>query len=219
MNTAVYMRVSTTKQTTESQRGAVDSYLAQTGVTAVMYEELPESGAGIVNRPVYLRLLEDIRAGKVNRLVVYALDRLTRDSTEAMELIFLLDRLKVELICISQNALSMEESFPLRRTVQAMFADIAQMERKVIRARLAAGRKKAQAAGIIFGKPPKLTAEKVAAILALYGEGYLLSNGQRRRHSIRSIALQLGIPKSTVHEVITDGTDVAKRLKAASKAV
>ncbi len=72
---AVYLRVSTDRQTVENQRAEVEQLARARGYEPIPYEET-ESAAK--RRPVFDRMLADARAGKLGAVVIWALDRLHR---------------------------------------------------------------------------------------------------------------------------------------------
>src|SRR6266849_6224685 len=74
---AAYVRVSSRSQDHAMQRHAVERAAAARGdEVRVWYSE--KRSAKVLARPVLDRLRADVRAGKVSKLYVYRLDRLTR---------------------------------------------------------------------------------------------------------------------------------------------
>ena len=92
MNAAVYLRVSTDRQTVENQRRAVEDLACARGYEPIVYEE-SESAAKA--RPVLDQLLDDVRVGKRQAVVVWALDRLHRSMAGCIDTVLELDRLSV----------------------------------------------------------------------------------------------------------------------------
>src|SRR6516165_6270605 len=78
---ALYLRVSTDRQTAENQLAEVQQLVAARGFEPVIYEEV-ESAAKA--RPVLDRMLADVRAGRVHAVAVWALDRLHRSMAGAI---------------------------------------------------------------------------------------------------------------------------------------
>lgn len=72
---ALYLRVSTDRQTAENQVDEVTRLAVARGYEPVVYEEV-ESAAKA--RPVLDRMLADVRTGRVHAVAVWALDRLHR---------------------------------------------------------------------------------------------------------------------------------------------
>ncbi|WP_312118460.1 recombinase family protein [Brevibacillus reuszeri] len=97
MRTAVYMRVSTDDQAKEgfsipAQRERLLSYIhSQDWTLADIYSDEGVS-AKDTNRPELTRLLEDVRAGQIDVVLVYRLDRLTRSVLDLYQLLQEFDR-------------------------------------------------------------------------------------------------------------------------------
>src|SRR4051812_40095580 len=75
----IYERVSSLKQDTASQHADLDSYARQQeqqGNVVVWYSD--KATGKTMNRPGFKRLEDDLRCGKVQRVVVWRLDRLGR---------------------------------------------------------------------------------------------------------------------------------------------
>src|SRR6266567_9533738 len=94
MHTAIYVRVSTEGQRTDSQEQELRRYCRHRGwKNPVVYAD-KISGARS-SRPELNRVMQDIRGGRVRRLVVYKLDRLGRSLTHLALILDELNRLKV----------------------------------------------------------------------------------------------------------------------------
>ena len=93
MNTALYVRVSTESQTTNSQETELRRYCRQRGWKNPLIYSEKISGAK-ASRPELDRLIRDARAGKIERLLVFKLDRLGRSLTHLALIIEELDRLR-----------------------------------------------------------------------------------------------------------------------------
>ena len=66
------------------------------------YDTMVDSG-GNTERPALQRLLEDIRAGKIEIIVVYKVDRLTRSLADFAKLVELFDQHSVSLVSVTQQ--------------------------------------------------------------------------------------------------------------------
>jgi len=85
MDCAIYTRVSTDTQaekdfsSCEAQEEKIRSFIKSQNNWKVfkVYSDLGFSGANL-NRPALQELLEDIKQGKINIVLVYKIDRLTR---------------------------------------------------------------------------------------------------------------------------------------------
>ena len=69
---------------------------------ANMYDDGGLSG-GTMERPALKRLLEDIQAGKVQIVVVYKVDRLTRSLADFAKLVELFDKHTVSFVSVTQS--------------------------------------------------------------------------------------------------------------------
>ena len=150
-----YIRVSTDEQAESGyglplQRERITAQIAAKGWELYkVYEDGGQSG-GSLERPALNAMLADISAGKLQAVVVYKLDRLSRKQRDTMYLIedvFL--RLGVELVSITE---SLDTSSPAGRAMIGMLSVFAQLERDTITERMSGGRKqKAKAGGYAGG--------------------------------------------------------------------
>jgi len=160
---AIYTRKSTDRgleqdfNTLDAQREACLSYIASQkseGWTPVkyLYDDGGYSG-GSLDRPALNLLLEDIRAGKVNIVVVYKIDRLTRSLTDFAKLVEVLDQYNVSFVSVTQ---SFNTTSSMGRLTLNVLLSFAQFEREVIgeriRDKIAASKKK----GMWMGGHPML---------------------------------------------------------------
>ena len=157
---AIYTRKSTDEglekefNTLEAQREAGLNYVksqVHQGWEALSehYDDGGYSG-GNMNRPALKRLFEDIKAGKVDMIVVYKIDRLTRSLTDFSKMMELFDEYKVSFVSVTQNFNTYDSMGRLTLNVLLSFA---QFEREVsgerIRDKISASKKK----GMWMGGP------------------------------------------------------------------
>ena len=64
-----------------------------------IYEDAGISAKNIKDRPAFKEILEDMRKGKINYIVAYKLDRVTRSVRDLEELISQLEKYNIYLIC------------------------------------------------------------------------------------------------------------------------
>jgi DNA invertase Pin-like site-specific DNA recombinase len=100
------------------------------------YEE-QMSGAA-TSRPGLDRLVQDMRAGGIERLVFYKLDRLGRSVTHLALILDEMNRLGIPLICSSQG-IDTSDDFPCGKFQLAVLMAVAEFERGIIRERVRAG--------------------------------------------------------------------------------
>ena len=91
------------------------------------YDDGGYSG-GSLNRPALQRLLEDIRCGLVNRIIVYRLDRLTRELRDFFKLLDIFEKYHIEFISVTENQYY-NTTTTIGRLMINMFLVFAQFER------------------------------------------------------------------------------------------
>ena len=157
---AIYTRKSTDEgldkefNTLEAQRESGLNYIksqAYQGWEALAdhYDDGGFSG-GNMNRPALKRLFEDIKAGKIDMIVVYKIDRLTRSLTDFSKMVELFDEYQVSFVSVTQNFNTYDSMGRLTLNILLSFA---QFEREVsgerIRDKISASKKK----GMWMGGP------------------------------------------------------------------
>jgi DNA invertase Pin-like site-specific DNA recombinase len=179
----VYVRVSsaTSGQTTANQIPILLGLCEQRGYDAVLYNE---TASAVSKRPVLDRLMRDAHQGKLDVVVVFALDRLGRSLKGNLDLLLDLDRAGVRVVSYSEPWLAMDG--PIRTLLISIFSWIAEQERIRIGERCRAGLDRARARGVKLGRPPVQV--DTARLIALHEQGM----------SVRKIGKALGIGGSTV---------------------
>lgn len=189
MNTAIYVRVSTTDQRADSQIQELTDYCRlRRWESPITYSD-QESGAK-VSRPELDRLLGDIRAGKVERVVCYKLDRLGRSLTHLALLLDEFARHRIPLICTSQGIDTSDDN-PAGRLQLGVLMSVAQFERSLTRERVNAGLRAAKSRGVRLGRPGTLAGRR-KDVMRLKEGGM----------GLRAIARDLRMPVSSVAKVL-----------------
>lgn len=143
--TFLYARVSSDGQNHDSQTQALMKKYP--GSIIVM-----ETASGIKARPMLETLLEQLKPG--DKLVVSALDRISRKVSEILDTVEDLHRRKI--IFISERE-SIDFSTPIGRMVTAVIASCAALERELISSRTVAGIEAARARGAQIGRPKSIS--------------------------------------------------------------
>src|SRR5450759_4119133 len=141
----------------DAQREACEAYIksqAHEGwrLVADHYDDGGVSGASL-ERPALQTLLADVRAGKINTVVVYKVDRRGRSRADFAKLVELFDQFGVSFVSITQ---AFNTTTSMGRLTLNVLLSFAQFEREVIgervRDKIAASKRK----GIWVGGPVSL---------------------------------------------------------------
>jgi site-specific DNA recombinase len=190
---AIYTRKSTDEgldrdfNSLDNQREAAESYVKSQIHEG--WEVLPERyddggfSGGSLERPALRRLLADIQAGKVDRLIVYKMDRLSRSLLDFARLADLLEQHEVSIVSVTQQ---LDTSTSMGRLTMNMLLSFAQFEREMIgdrtRDKMHAARRRGKWTGgmppLGYDVPPegrrlvvnREEAEQVRTIFGLYAE-------------------------------------------------
>ena len=150
---AIYTRVSTDQRleqdfnSLDAQYDASQAYIRSQShagwvVVRSKYDDGGFSG-GSTDRPALQRLLEDVRASKIDIIVVYKVDRLTRSLADFAKLVELFDRHNVSFVSVTQQ---FNTTTSMGRLTLNVLLSFAQFEREVtserIRDKIAASKRK-----------------------------------------------------------------------------
>lgn len=174
-----YARVSTTGQDLSLQRDRLST-------CDKIFEEKVSGGKGIV-RPALEEALNYVREGDV--FVVTKLDRLARSVFELMQITQTLQDKKCDLQVLDQQ---LDTSTPTGRLIFHVLAVIGEFERELITERAREGRERAMAAGVKFGRKPKLSKKKERELLEML-ESVVVSK--------EDLARQFNVSRATVYRL------------------
>jgi DNA invertase Pin-like site-specific DNA recombinase len=197
LDAGCYIRVSTEDQSVENQRLDVQRLCDFRGLRPVWFEDQAISGTTTA-RPGYQALMRAARLGHVKTVVVWKLDRLGRTATQ---LILDVDALaKWGCAFISINDPVFDTTTPMGRFLIQLMAALAELERNMTVARTVAASKSKRTRAGNLGQNAK------------WGRGSMATPAQLRRlqelanqiprPSLRLMAEALGLPKSTVHDLL-----------------
>ena len=157
---AIYTRKSTEEgleqafNSLDAQREACAAYiLSQTHEGWELVNEHYDDGGwsgGNMDRPALIQLLADIAAGKIDVIVVYKVDRLTRSLADFARIVDILDRARASFVSVTQ---AFNTTTSMGRLTLNVLLSFAQFEREVtserIRDKFAASKRK----GMFMGGP------------------------------------------------------------------
>jgi DNA invertase Pin-like site-specific DNA recombinase len=155
---AVYTRKSTEEgldsdfNSLDAQREAGEAYVAsQRNEGWILLPDRYDDGGfsgGSLERPAVQRLLQDVATGKIDCVVVYKVDRLSRSLLDFSKLVELFDRHKVSFVSVTQHFNTTDSMGRLTLNILLSFA---QFEREIItervRDKIAAAKKRGKRCG------------------------------------------------------------------------
>ena len=200
---AIYTRKSTEHgleqefNSLDAQREACEAYIksqASQGWKALpQHYDDPAYSGGNLDRPALKKLLADIEAGKVDVVVVYKIDRLTRSLADFAKLVEAFDARSISFVAVTQQ---FNTTTSMGRLTLNVLLSFAQFERELsserVRDKIAASRRKGKWTGgtVPLGydaKDKKLVINKAEAetvrtiFRALSGTKILQQAGRRTR--------------------------------------
>jgi DNA invertase Pin-like site-specific DNA recombinase len=176
----------------DAQREACEAYIAsQRHEGWVLLPQSYDDGGlsgGSLDRPALQELLDQIRAGQVDQIIVYKIDRLTRSLADFARIVDILDAANASFVSVTQ---SFNTATSMGRLTLNMLLSFAQFEREVtaerIRDKIAASKRKGLWMGgaVPIGYDPdrrtlKIKEEEAETIRTLY-------DLYERHGSIRSV--------------------------------
>ncbi len=182
---ALYARVSTNEQTVAPQLDALRGYGSGRGLE-VVHEFVDQGISGSADRrPALNEMIAAAHRREFDAVACVKLDRLARSVRHLTTLAAEFEALGIDLVVLDQQ---IDTSTPSGRFLFNTLGAVAELERDLIRERVAAGVKSAKKRGIRFGRPRALNDQQRARVRRLRAAG----------HSIRTIAKTLGVSKSAV---------------------
>ncbi len=163
LRSAIYTRKSSEEgleqdfNSLDAQREACAAFIASQrregwDLVRDMYDDGGFSGA-TTERPAFQRLLSDVSAGRIDVVVVYKVDRLTRSLSDFAKIVDVFDRHSVSFVSVTQQ---FNTTSSMGRLTLNILLSFAQFEREVtgerIRDKIAASKKK----GMWMGGLPSL---------------------------------------------------------------
>lgn len=186
---ALYLRVSTSEQTTRNQRRELKAVAERHGwqVTNVFEDDGISGAKGRDQRPGLEALMKAVARREIDMVAAWSVDRLGRSLTGLLDILKELHAKGVDLFLHQQG---LDTSTPSGRAMFQMLGVFAEFERAMIRERVMAGLARARADGIKLGRKPieETDAKKAKAIATMLA----------KRTGVRRIARELGVGVGTV---------------------
>jgi len=180
----------------DAQREACAAYvLSQASEGWQLLPDIYDDGGisgGTLDRPALQRLLGEVAAGRVDIIVVYKVDRLTRSLLDFARLVEAFDRAGTSFVSITQ---SFNTTTSMGRLTLNMLLSFAQFEREVTAERIRDKIAASKARGMWMGGTPPLGYRPDGRSLAIVGDDAALIRDIYRRYlalgNVRMLAGQL----------------------------
>ncbi len=184
---AIYCRVSTSDQSTESQLLDLRRYVRERGW--LLFNEYCDNGISGTkdSRPALNELMDAAKKRRFDTVLVWRFDRFARSTKHLILALEEFRNLGIDFVSYQEN---IDTSSPLGSAIFTIISAVAQLERDIIAERVKAGLRRAKENGKKLGRPrvgvdPKQISE-------------LRSQGL----SLRLIARETGISRTTVSEIL-----------------
>ena len=188
MRIALYLRVSTDRQTTDSQAVELREYCARRGWSDVTEFSDTASGAKF-SREGLDALMRNVRRHRIDAVIAYKLDRLGRSLPHLAQMIGEMTAHRVAVIIPAQG-IDTSASNPASQLQLNILMAVAEFEREIIRERVNSGLRAAKARGARLGRPSTL-------VKHLPRVQTLLRSGA----SISAIAREMELAYSSAHKL------------------
>jgi len=184
---ALYARVSTTDQSTDSQLLDLRRYVSERGWHS--FKEYCDNGiSGTTDsRPALNELMNDARKRRFDVVLVWRFDRFARSTRHLINALEEFKNLRIDFVSYQEN---IDTSSPLGSAIFTIISAVAQLERDIIAERVKAGLRRAKENGKRLGRP-RLRVD-CKEVLRLRSEGL----------SLRAIAQEMGISRTTVSQIL-----------------
>ena len=191
MKSAKYIRTSTSLQNTSRQETTEHK----------MYVDKISGSVPFNERPSAIRLLNDVRAGKITNVYVESVDRLGRNGYDVATTINTLTSMNVEIVIVNLNLHSIIDGKPnpMFSLITSILGSIAEQERLSILERQKFGIEKAKRENRYSGRV-KGTIEDKQTFLSKYNKAHL-ELIQDKNYSIRKLATITNLSTKTIQKI------------------
>jgi DNA invertase Pin-like site-specific DNA recombinase len=197
MRAAIYLRVSTTDQSTSQQERELRAAAERMGHEVVeVYEDFGISGGkGREKRPAFDRLHQDAARRNFEIIMAWSVDRLGRS---LQDLVAFLEHICACDIGLFLHQQGLDTTTPSGRAMFGMLGVFAEFERSIIRERVKSGMARAKVTGTKSGKAigrPRLDPVRREAIRTAHQAGGI---------GLRGVARRFGVGVETVRRILAE---------------
>lgn len=159
----------------------------------IVAEHIDDGISGtLASRPALDTMMDGARRGLYDLVVVWKLDRLGRSLQHLLQILDEMERLGVAFVSVTDGAIDTTSSNPQQRLLIQILAAFCQYEAAMIRDRVVAGVRRAQAAGKHCGRP-KVEMDLRPA-LSMLEAGY----------GLKAISKSLGVSRATLRRRLAE---------------
>lgn len=210
--TAIYIRVSTDKQSDselmQSEKCLQYCSMKEYNVVDVYVDTSVSGSVDMFSRPQGGRLKKDIEKGEINNVVIWKLDRLSRNVIDGLNVVQYLNSKCVTFSIIDMGGSTVDTSTPMGKMQLTLMLAFAELERDTIRDRVKkALNHKKENLQVYSGSTPygfkrqgkklKPDAKEMAKVKRIY-------DLKREGKSYRDISLDVVLGLSKVHRIAND---------------
>lgn len=187
-----YLRVSTSEQTVENQRIAINAYAELHGFTVLDFFEDPATSGRIppMQRKGFTEMIKFLHEEPISAVFVYDLSRVGRTCYEALEAIKMVDSVSVLIPVSTKESFLQTSEQSIRKLLIMILTWVAEREKDSISQRTKDGLVRAAAEGKQIGRPEKSIDKGVLITCLVQG----LPKG--------NIAKKLGVSRATLYKFI-----------------
>lgn len=156
-----YVRASTIEEvkagSNEMQKEILDHFCKSKNWDYKIYEDKGKTGANM-DRDGFKKMMKDVGKEKPYAIVVTKIDRYARSLIDLLNSIQDLEQKGIGFISVEDSGI--DTTSPNGRLLLQILGAFAEFERNMINSRTSAGREKAKAMGVKFGRPKYKTSKK-----------------------------------------------------------
>jgi len=173
----ILVRISSVSQSVESQKQPLLQYCEQNNYQVVeVYEDNGVSGVAKI-KPARERMMNDIRRGRINKVVVFSVCRISRNTADFLKFMEDIQECNCELYV---HTAQLDTNSVFGRTMLQFVALMASWEREMLKSRIQEGISARKKAGLPTGRPSVVNQGIVEAIKLLHEQGVGARETMRR---------------------------------------
>ena len=188
MKVVIYARVSSTNGTQDYQRQINDlnTYAVSNNMTVeAIFAEKVSGAKANQDRQELMKMIDFVHINQIEKILVTEMSRLGRDTLQVLQTIEILNQNKISLYIQNYNIETLtadKEINPMSQFLITILAEVARMERKTIRERVASGYENYRNTGgkvgrkVGYTKGDEVMREQYIEDIKLLKKGYSLRN-------------------------------------------